>query len=311
MRITRRRFLAVSASAAAGLAWSAPARARTWRWRGTALGAPASIAFAGLDRAAAAKLAGRVASEISRLEDVFSLYRPESEISRLNRAGRLDAPSHEMLELLDLARLVHDATGGAFDPTVQPFWRLHATAAGENRAPAPQELRAALFASGWRHVRIGPRFVRFARPGMAITLNGIAQGYIADRAAGLLRAAGLVDVLVDTGEIKALGRRADGGPWRAGIALPDGTPVARRTLSDRALATSAPFATLLDAARGAGHILDPRTGEAAARWRLASVSAPRAALADALSTAFCLMDRRAIEAALARHPDAVLEALVS
>ena len=146
---------------------------------------------------------------------------------------------------------------------------------------------------------------------MALTLNGIAQGYIADRVAGLLRARGLVDVLVDTGEIKALGRRADGTPWRAGIAMPDGTPVARRMLSGRALATSAPMATLLDAARGAGHILDPRTGEPAARWRLASVSAPRAALADALSTAFCLMDRPAIDRALAQHRDATLEALVS
>jgi thiamine biosynthesis lipoprotein len=82
-------------------------------------------------------------------------------------------------------------------------------------------------------------------------------------------------------------------------------------LSDRALATSAPLATLLDAERGVGHILDPRTGEPAARWRLASVSAPHAALADALSTAFCLMDRRTIDAALARHPDAALESLVS
>lgn len=309
MKITRRRFLAVSA--AAGLAWHAPARAATFRWRGVALGAPASIALAGLDRVAAAGLAGRVEAEISRLEGIFSLYRADSELSRLNRAGRLEHPSHEMLELLDLARLVNETTGGAFDPAVQPFWRLHAQAAAENRAPTTAEMRAALHASGWRHVQVGAGLIRFGRPGMALTLNGIAQGYIADRVAGLLRARGLVDVLVDTGEIKALGRRADGTPWRAGIAMPDGTPVARKMLSERALATSAPLATLLDAARGAGHILDPRTGEPAACWRLASVSAPRAALADALSTGFCLMDRPAIDRALAQHRDATLEALVS
>ncbi len=307
MKITRRRFLAVSA--AAGLAW--PARAGTYRWRGVALGAPASMTFEGLDRAAAAGLAGQVEAEISRLEGLFSLYRARSELRRLNRFGRLDRPSHEMLELLDLVRLVNESTGGAFDPTVQPFWRLHARAAADNRAPTPVEMRAALLASGWRYVQVEAGLVRFGRPGMALTLNGVAQGYIADRIAGLLRARGLVDVLIDTGEIQALGRRADRKPWRAGIVLPDGMPVARRALSDRALATSAPHATLLDAARGAGHILDPRTGEPAARWRLASVSAPRAALADALSTAFCLMDRRAMDAALARHPDAALEALVS
>ncbi len=309
MKLSRRRFLAVSA--AAGLAWSAPARAGTFRWRGVALGAPASMTLAGLDRAAAAALAGRVEDEISRMEGIFSLYRADSELSRLNRAGRLEHPSHEMLELLDLARLVNGTTGGAFDPTVQPFWRLHARAAAESRAPAGDEMRAALRASGWRHVRLGPGLIQLGRPGMALTLNGIAQGYIADRVAALLRGRGLVDVLVDTGETKALGRRADGTPWRAGIVMPDGTPVARKTLSGRALATSAPLATLVDAARGAGHILDPRTGEPAARWRLASVSAPRAALADALSTAFCLMDRPAMDTALARHPGAALEALVS
>ena len=175
---------------------------------------------------------------------------------------------------------------------------------------------------GYRPQRAVDHFVRWAQDPEDETMKSVyyphvdkselfAQGYIADRLAGLLRSRGLVDVLIDTGEIKALGHRADGEPWRAGIALPDGTPVARTMLSDRALATSAPLATLLDPRRGAGHILDPRTGEPAARWRLASVSAPRAALADALSTAFCLMDRRAIDRALAYHPRATLEALVS
>ena len=310
MKITRRRFLTVSA-AAGGVALAGPARAGTFRWRGRALGAEASITLSGLDRATATGIAQRIEAEISRLEGIFSLYRPDSEIRRLNGAGRIAQPSHEMLELLDLARLVNETTGGAFDPTVQPLWRLHAQAAGEDRAPTPGEMRAARQATGWRHVQVGAGLIRFDRPGMALTLNGIAQGYIADRIAGLLRSRGLVDVLIDTGEIKALGRRADGEPWRAGIALPDGTPVARTMLSDRSLATSAPLATLLDPRRGAGHILDPRTGEPAARWRLASVSAPRAALADALSTAFCLMDRRAIDRALAYHPHATLEALVA
>ena len=310
MKVSRRRFLAISA-AAGGVALAGPACAGAFRWRGRALGAEASITLSGLDRTAATGMAQHVEAEISRLEGIFSLYRPDSEIRRLNGAGRIAYPSQEMLELLDLARLANETTGGAFDPTVQPLWRLHAQAAGENRAPTPGEMRIARQAAGWRHVRIGAGLVGFRRPGMALTLNGIAQGYIADRIAGLLRSRGLVDVLIDTGEIKAHGRRADGEPWRAGIALPDKTPVTRVTLSDRSLATSAPQATLLDAARGTGHILDPRTGEPAARWRLASVSAPRAALADALSTAFCLMDRRAIDRALAHHPDATLEALVS
>ena len=260
---------------------------------------------------AAAEIARQVESEIARLEDIFSLYRAGSEISRLNHTGQLAHPSHEMLELLDLARLVHETTGGAFDPTVQTLWQLYARTADENRAPTDDERRAAVLRVGWQNVHIGTRLVRFGRPGMALTLNGIAQGFIADRVAGLLSAHGLINVLIDTGEIKALGRRADGKPWHAGIVEPDGTPVVRRILTDRALATSSPLATLVDAARGTGHILDPRTGVPAATWRLSSVSARRAALADALSTAFCLMDQGAIDTALTHHPGARLEALLS
>ena len=310
MKLARRRFLAMSA-AAAGVALAGPAGARPFRRRWRALGAEASLTLTGLDRAAASGIVRRVEAEIARLEDIFSLYRAGSELRRLNGAGRLRHPSHEMLELLDLARLANTATGGAFDASVQPLWQLHAGAAAEGRAPASGEIASALARVGWRHVRTGAGLVRFDRPGMALTLNGIAQGYIADRVARLLRAQGLTDLLIDTGEIQALGSREDGRPWRAGIALADGTPVRRTALSDRALATSAPHATLLDAGRGLGHILDPRTGRPAARWRLASVSAPQAALADALSTAFCLMDRHAIDRALGYHPRARLEALVA
>nr|WP_325166430.1 FAD:protein FMN transferase [Thermohalobaculum xanthum] len=152
--------------------------------------------------------------------------------------------------------------------------------------------------------------VKLGRPGMALTLNGIAQGAVADRVAALLRAEGLTDLLVDMGEIAGLGHRPDGTPWQAGIADPGGALQARVGLSDRALATSAPMGTVLDAGGAVGHILDPRGGHAAPGWRLVSVSAPKAALADGLSTAFALMERPRIDAALARHPETRLEVLI-
>jgi thiamine biosynthesis lipoprotein len=291
LRPTRRRFLSIAAAATA-LAGAPAAAAPVTRWRGVALGSAASITLAHprADRLIAAALA-----EIDRLEDVFSLYRPGSALARLNAAGTLEAPPLDLVECLALAGAVHHATGSAFDPTVQPLWAAYATAWAAGHPPAPQAVAAAQALTGWSGVSVAPDRVAFARPGMALTLNGIAQGFIADRVARLFAAEGLGDVLIDTGEALARGRDPFGTPWEA--VLPDGR---REPLSDTALATSAPLGTAFDAAGTQGHILDPATGRPAApRWRFVTIAAPAAALADALSTAACLLDPAPLAKAVA------------
>lgn len=307
--LSRRRFLAISAAAAA-LPSCARAAPPVARWRGAALGAQASMTLVGMNAAGAGDVFAKVEAEIDRLEGLFSLYRRDSLLARLNAAGRLTAPPGEFLELLALSDRLQRTTGGAFDPTVQPLWLLHAAAAAENRRPAAGDIAKARAHCGWRHLDVSPRAVAFTRPGMALTFNGIAQGYVADRVAALLRGLGLRDVLVDMGEIAARGQRPDGTPWRAAISLPEGRIVREIHLGERCLATSAPLGTLLDPSGRIGHILDPRSGEPGGRWRLVSVAAERAALADGLSTACCLLSRDAIAAALAAHPGTSLEALL-
>lgn len=309
MMIKRRRLLSISAAAAAALTLPARAEALT-QWRGVALGADATIT---LDHPRAGAIIDRALAEISRLEAVFSLHRPDSALARLNADGQLAAPPFELLECLSLCARVHAATDGAFDPTVQPLWALHAEHyAGRSNAEPPSEaaLATARARTGWHRVRFDAARIRLA-PGMALTLNGIAQGYITDRVAALLRAMGLDQVLVGTGEFAALGGDPRGGPWQIGLRagaqiLPDTV-----ALDSGALASSAARGITFDAAGRAGHILDPRTGRPApARWQLVSVTAPQAALADALSTAFCVLDRPAIERGLAAMPSARLVALV-
>jgi thiamine biosynthesis lipoprotein len=299
-RLTRRRFVTIAAAAAGALALPAgPAARPSARWSGVALGAPASIVIDGLEPAAAAAAVAAARAEIGRLEALFSLYRPDSAITRLNRGGHLDRPDGDFLALLSLARALWRASGGAFDPTVQPLWQ----ALADGGSPA-----AARAAIGFEHVRFSPERVSFARAGMAITLNGIAQGYITDLVAELLRARGLGHVLVDIGEIAAIGGRDDATPWPVAIRRLRPAPhiVSRVTLADRALATSEPLAATLDRAGTLGHILDPGDLARAPRHALVTVKSGRAALADGLSTAFCLMDERAIAAALATFPDCSL-----
>ena len=274
-----------------------------------ALGAAAEIVLHDADAARPRRLIARCVAEIDRLEDVFSLYRPESAISRLNRDGRLTAPPLELVALLAEARFFSERTEGAFDVTVQPLWRLHAAhfarPGADAEGPAAADLARAQALVDYRAVEIEPAEVRLARPGMAITLNGIAQGYITDRVAALLQDAGMGDVLLDIGEVRALGHHPDGRPWRVGLRRAAEPETIARTLAlaDRAVATSAGIASPFDASGRHHHLFDPATGRPAPGAGQVSVIAPSATMADALSTAFAVTRPARAAAYAARFPE--------
>lgn len=289
----RRRFLALSACAGAAAALGLPAAAAPrHRWQGRALGTDVALTVAGGEERAARAYFEESSRALRAVEAQFSLFQG-SELTRLNAMGRLPHPSAALRAVLTLAGRIHAATGGAFDPTVQPLWQARRAGGDETAARA---------LAGWDGVAIAANEIRLARPGMALTLNGIAQGYAADVLADVAARHGLTEVLIDAGEIRATGRTG----WSARIESPDGTPVRTLALRGRALATSAPYGTRIGPRGDRPHILsaDGRP----ALWRVVSVSAPDAALADALSTAAVLMDRPAIDRALAQFPGARLEA---
>lgn len=295
---TRRRFIAIAAAVL-----GAPAAARLLQqrheapqlWTGVALGAEVRIELLGATPQRAQRLFARISRLLESVEEHFSLYR-DSALTRLNRTGRLAYPPPALQEIFELSGRVHAATGGAFDPTIQPLWLALATAG---------DVAAARARTGWPRVRFASDEIAL-EPDMQLTFNGVAQGHAADQVAALLRTEGFANVLIDTGEIAGLGVRPDHRPWQAAIALPDGTVIGETSLSDRALAVSSPLGTRIG--NGLPHIVDPHGG--APRWQLVAVSASRAAVADALSTAFCLMDRRAIAHALAHFPEARIESLM-
>ncbi len=268
-------------------------------WRGVALGAPVRIVLFDENRARARTLLARVAGEIDVLEDEFSLYRPHSSISRLNRAGRLERPTPVFRQLLDESARLSALTAGAFDPTVQPLWVATAErfrTAG--RPPPPRELDSLRTLVDWRAVDSTSGSVRFRRSGMGLTLNGIAQGFMTDRVTERLRDGGLRHALVELGETRAIGGHPAGRPWRVGIPAPDGSSllgVAR--VSGEAIATSGGYGTPFDASGEWHHIFDPRTARSAHRHQSVSVIAPTATEADALATAFAVMPEAAAAAA--------------
>jgi thiamine biosynthesis lipoprotein len=303
--MTRRQVLraALGLSALALLGSGAASTALRWQRRdlvgfGTTLSLQAGHANEGVLSAA---LDAAVAA-LQRIEAQMSLFRDDSALSRLNRDGRLNAPPAELRELLAIARDIARRSDGAFDPTVQPLWLAFAGAQAQGRLPTRDEVASARALVGWRGLQLDDDGARLARPGMGVTLNGIAQGYAADRVRAVLLAHGVRHALVDAGEYAMAGRDPAGGRWTLGIADPhaEGRLVARLFADGRCVATSGDDQTTFSADHRHHHIFDPRTGWSPPDIAGVTVAAPSGALADALTKVlFIAGPERA--AAAARH----------
>ena len=306
--LTRRRFIRISAAAAGMTLVPFPDRlraapivedaARHLRiWRGVALGADAMLQLHHPDPEEADRLIDRCLVEVSRLERIFSLYRDDSALRQLNRDGHLDGPPIELVELLGCAEEFSKLTAGAFDVTVQLLWELYANHFSapdpDPSGPSRAAITATLGRVGYDALEIDPARLSFAKPDMAVTLNGIAQGYITDRVVDLLRHAGVDRSLVDMGETRAIGARPSGDPWIVGLEDPTapGHVAERIEIENQAVATSGGYGTQFDREGRFNHLFDPATGGTSWRYLSVSVIASNATTADALSTGFSLMSQ--------------------
>lgn len=303
--LSRRRVITIAA-AFAGMPTIGAAAGRhdagaLHQWRGVALGAEASLSLWHPDPAKARRMIALSVAEIARLEAIFSLFRPDSELSRLNRDAELTRPSTELRDLLVASQRMGDLSGGGFDVTIQPLWDLYAahfsTGQQAQYGPDRHRLDTARRLVDYRAMDVGAGRIAFARQGMRATLNGIAQGYITDRVADMMRDFGFEQVVVELGEIRALGAHPDGRPWRVGIKnahAPD--EIARNVeIVDQAVATSGGYGTEFDPGGRHHHLFDPVTGESARRVLDVTVIGPQATDADALATAiFVAPEDRAV-----------------
>ncbi len=262
----------------------------TFRRTSHALGTKVSI-VALHDRESVAQDALAAAfNAIEEVESLLSIYRPQSELCRLNRAGELQRPAPEFVAVIQRAAELSKVTGGAFDITVQPLWEVFTSAQREARLPSAAELAAAQARIGWQRVTVNDDRIHLHGAGTQITLNGIAQGYAADRALAALRAHGIEHALIDTGELAAWGEKERATPWQVGIQHPRAPDayVAVAKLQNRCLSTSGDYATTFSADRQHNHVFDPRTGQSPTELASVTIAAECAIDADAWSTA-CLV----------------------
>jgi thiamine biosynthesis lipoprotein len=234
--------------------------------------------------------------EIDRLTAVFSRYDPATPLSALNEHGLVRNPPPELVSVLRKSVRLHRASGGAFDVSVAPLVDLRRRFAFKKGVgPSGREIQRALALIDAQRIRIEPKAIRLLTPGMGLTLDGIAKGYIADAVSALLTRRGLPRHLIEAGGDIRVGGPKDGSrPWVIGVRDPSG----RRRLVDvihlrrGAAATSGGYENFNDCAQKSHHLIDPARGLSPQDLVSLTVIAPTAALADSLATAGFIMGPR-------------------
>ena len=261
----------------------------------TQLGTFVTITVIHPDREAARRLVDAGFTEMSRLEGLLSRHRSDTPLARLNRDGLLaDAPP-ELIEVLGRALEYSELSDGAFDVTVAPVLELYSSRSSLGAAPPTDaDVAAALPLVGYRGVHVDRTSVTFDRPGMSVTLDGIAKGYIVDRTVAAMVETGAEQVTVDAGGDVASGGKDVGAGLPVGIQDPRDPRAVLEVLElhGTAIATSGDYVQSFTEDRTLHHILDPRTGRSPKHTSAVTVVTPTAMDADALSTAVLVLGPR-------------------
>jgi thiamine biosynthesis lipoprotein len=230
---------------------------------------------------------------IGRLDAIMSDYRETSELTKLCRAahGQWVEVSDDLFRVLSLSQRLARRSGGAFDVTIGPVVRLWRHARRAGRLPDDERLASARVLVGYDklHLDEKTRSVRLTRPGMALDLGGIAKGYAADRAIGVLEQFGIRRALVAAGGDIVVSDPPPGAQgWVVGIdqIQSSGGPVASLLLRNRAVSTSGDREQFLEAGGVRySHIVDPRTGIGVTGQSSVTVVARECTTSDGLATA--------------------------
>lgn len=310
-QLTRRKFLQMSGWVGLGLTvpMFVPAGAEAVRFNRKYykvsetrldMGTFVSMTLIHPSRDEAQEAMGLAFEEINRLTRLMNRFSQSTAVGELNREGMLKDLPPELAEVVGQALRYFKLTGGVFDITVEPIVDLFMKrfSKRDKTPPSEQELSDALSRVGAENIIFKGRSITFRKDGMGITLDGIAKGYIVDRASKVLSSKGIKNHLINAGgDIRTIGHAKGKRPWT--IAIQD--PQKKRhypdiiKMKDGAIATSGNYEVYFDKEKMFHHIVNPKTGHSPLETTSASVMAKTTMEADALSTStFIIGPTRAI-----------------
>ncbi len=245
-----------------------------------------------LDRASTA--IDKAFAEIVRLDSVLSNYRPESDLSRLNREGHFHPVkvSPDLYSVIEKSQKYSKVSGGKFDISVAPLVDMWKAALRGDRVVSQDELAKLKECVGYQKIElIPPDTVEFHSACMRIDVGSVGKGYAVDRAVAVLRANGIQNALVDAGQSSIFGMGAPPGQkaWEVHLRDPSNRVDPTVMLSENSVSTSEQTPASLLGNATAGHIIDPQNGKPLETKYALSIVAKSGTASDALSTILLLV----------------------
>jgi len=262
------------------------------------MGLPFRIVLYAESQAHADTAARAAFARVAELNQIFSDYEDDSELTKLSRtsgSGQAVKVSDELWRLLTVAQAMSRRSDGAFDITVGPLVQVWRRARRQRELPTPEAIAEAKARVGWQHVALDPhaRTAKLLVQGMRLDLGSIAKGRALDEALRVLREHGITRALVTGSGDMAIG---DPPPSRAGwrielapLDAPGAPPTRFLSLRNCGFATSGDLFQHVElGGKRYSHIVDPRTGWAMTDHSLVVVIAPDCVTANSLSTTICV-----------------------
>jgi thiamine biosynthesis lipoprotein len=254
-------------------------------------------------------------TEINRLDALLSVENSASEVYHINLDGSGEL-SPETAVLINESLEIYKLTDGAFDITVYPLMKKWGFYTGEYALPTDTELSELLACVGSDKLALTENTLTLTKAGMGIDFGGIAKGYASDKAAEVLAENGVESALISLGgNIRVLGAKPDGTPWRIAIRNPEdeNTPIGIVKVMDKSVITSGSYERYFEMnGKTYHHILDPKTGLPAENGlQSVTIVCERGILADGLSTALFVMGKDKALAFWRNHTDMFDAVLVS
>lgn len=260
-----------------------------------AMGTMVSMTLIHTSKDRAEEAIGRANEEIDRLTGLMNRFDDTTAVGKLNQEGMIKDLPPEIIQVISSSLHYHRLTHGAFDISIKPLvdFLREQFSKGRDQYPNERKLKEVLNRVGADQIELDGRSIRFKKPEMGITLDGIAKGYIVDMASKILLDHRIENHLINAGgDIRAIGARPDRRPWTVAIQDPrkNGQHPDMIHLTDAAIATSGNYEVYFDREKMFHHIVDPGTGRSPLASSSVSVVAPSAMEADALSTSVFVMN---------------------
>ena len=266
----------------------------------TLMGSRFQITLVDKDSISAERNIDKAVAEITRIENLISEWRPETQISQVNQNAGIKPikVDREVFDLTKKGLYFSKLTDGAFDISIVAMDKIWKFDDSMDELPSEQAIKESVRNVGYRNIILDSTnsTIFLKNPGMKIGFGSIGKGYAADKTRDLMKSMGVKAGIIDaSGDISTWGTQPDGKPWAIGINNPfnDHKMAAILYFKENSVTTSGSYEKYAEIhGKRYSHIMNPKTGYPSTGLTSVTITGPNATMANGFSTSVMVLGEK-------------------